>query len=109
MLLLREIEDRDPSKAYGPFTEANKIVSRQMRERRHAYYPFRVATHYLEFWKTLAIKWNTEKRSVFLEACQAVDQSLQKVDPDLESMDDINRCRVAIATVLREASSSPPR
>jgi hypothetical protein len=68
MLLLRSIEERDNDKAYKSFIEASKIISRQMRERRHAYYPFRVATHYLHSGKVLRLigKANNARHSLRL-------------------------------------------
>jgi hypothetical protein len=56
-------------------------VNRQMNERRHAYYPFRVATRYLAFWQKVARDWKPEQRNVFLGACRAVLRSIDKVDP----------------------------
>ena len=107
MLLTREIDERKSNRAYSSFVEANRIIARQMRERRHAYYPFRVATHYGQFWKTLAIQWNGEQRTAFIEACLAVFRSLEAVDPDLSVMEDIGRCRDAITKVLKEAGAMP--
>jgi hypothetical protein len=107
MLLTREIEERKSDRAYSSFVEANKIIVRQMRERRHAYYPFRVATHYGLFWTTLAIQWQGEQRSAFIGACRTVVLSLEAVDPDLSAMEDIGRCRDAMTKVLKEAGTMP--
>jgi hypothetical protein len=107
MLLAREIEERNSNRAYASFVEASKILARQMRERRHAYYPFRVAANYGLFWKTIAVHWKAQERSTFTDACLAVFKALQAIDPDLSAMDDISRCRVAITSILKEAGAMP--
>jgi tetratricopeptide (TPR) repeat protein len=106
-LLRREIEQQNRDRAFRSFVEASKIINSQMRDREQAYYPYRVASHYGEFWKRLASHWGTEQKSVFINACRAVYRFSQGVDPDLAAMDDVRRCGEIVKTILIEAGAIP--
>ena len=105
-LLARETHQRDENRAFRSFVEASTIVNWQMNERRHAYYPFRVATRYLTFWQNVARDWKSEQRSVFLGACRAVLRSIDKIDPDLAAMADVSQCAVNMRRILAETGES---
>ena len=105
--LSREIEEQDKDRAFRSFVDAAKIIMRQMKERRHAYYPYRVASRFGEFWRRLAIHWNTEQKAVFISACKSVYTCSQDVDPDLAAMQDVRRCRETVEEILAESHAIP--
>lgn len=106
-LLTREIHERNDDRAFRSFVDASTIINRQMRERRHAYYPFRVASNYGEFWRLLAVRWEAEQKGVFINACKAVYRFAQRVDADVASMDDLIRCKEVVRAILVEAGAAP--
>ena len=56
-LLMRSIAAGPTEGSFREFVEFNQIIGRQLRERRHGYYPYRVARHYKEFWMQIAKRW----------------------------------------------------
>jgi hypothetical protein len=104
-LLAREVHERNGDRALRSFVEASTIVNRQMNERRHAYYPFRVARRYLDFWQQIVRDWNREQRGIFTGACRAVLRAAEKVDPDLATMEDVSQCAATMRRILAEAAS----
>jgi hypothetical protein len=104
-LLARETHERKQDRALRSFIDASSIVNRQMNERRHAYYPFRVASRYLEFWQQVAREWSSEQRGIFLGACRAVLKAAEKVDPDLAVMDEVRQCAVMMRRIVGEGAS----
>ena len=105
-LLAREAHERKGDRELRSFVDASTIVNRQMNERRHAYYPFRVARRYLDFWQQIAREWRPEQRGIFTGACRAVLAAAGKVDPDLAVMDDVTQCVVMMRRILAEAGES---
>lgn len=105
-LLAREAHERKEDRALRSFIDASTIVNRQMNERRHAYYPFRVARRYLDFWQQIAREWSPERRGIFLGACRAVLRAAEKVDPDLAVMVEVRQCTVTMRRILAEAGGS---
>ena len=106
-LLSREIEEQKRDRAFRSLVDASKIINRQMRERRHAYYPYRVASKYGEYWRRLARHWDAEQKSIFITACQNVYRNSQAVDADLDAMEDVTRCREIVIAILAEADALP--
>jgi hypothetical protein len=106
-LLAREIEEQKKDRAFRSFVDASRIIARQMKERRHAYYPFRVATRYGDFWRRIARDWEADQKSVFIGACQNAYGAAQAVDIDLQAIDDINNCREIVRRILIEAGVPP--
>jgi hypothetical protein len=105
-LLAREAHEHKKDRALRSFIDASTIVNRQMNERRHAYYPFRVARRYLDFWQQIAREWSPEHRGIFVGACRAVLRAAEKVDPDLAVMDEVSQCTVTMRRILAEAGGS---
>ncbi len=102
LLLQRCIDEERSMNAFADFVRANRIINAQVRERRHAYYPFRVASYYGAFWKRVAHAWPEEQRNVFLAACRAISQFIATIDRNLVSHPDVTKCRNAIDQVLKE-------
>lgn len=78
-----------------------------MKDQRHVYYPYRIASLYGEFWRRIASGWDTQKEGVFIAACVGVYQSSRRVDPDLAAMEDVRRCRETIEDILKKTNSVP--
>jgi hypothetical protein len=108
-LLSREIEEQHEDRAFRAFVDAAKIITRQMKDRRHPYYPYRVASRCGDFWRRLASHWSTEQKEVFISACNWVYTCSQNVDPDLAAMEDVRRCRETMEEILPEAHAIPKR
>jgi hypothetical protein len=106
-LLAREIEEQQAGRDLRSFVDASRIVNRQMRDRTHAYYPYKVALLYGEFWRRIANRWGPEQKSVFFAACNAVYQNVHSVDPDLATMDDVQRCKETVKEILAAAGMLP--
>ncbi|MEJ2379424.1 MAG: hypothetical protein P8Y71_29900, partial [Pseudolabrys sp.] len=101
LLLQRTIHDRPPiADAFSDFVKASQIINTQMRERRHGYYPYRVATLYGRFWDAIASKWPDEQRSIILGAVKAVQRLLQGVDRHIVAHPDVVRCSEEISRIL---------
>lgn len=99
-LLSREIEEHVETRAFDAFREASCILSAQMRDRGHAYYPYRVATLCQKFWSRVACHWELKQRSVFIRFCEDVHNLANRTDSDLAAMDDVQKCREAMRDVL---------
>jgi hypothetical protein len=106
-LLRREIEEHMEDRAFQAFLNASRILGTQMRDREHAYYPYRVATLYERFWDRVACHWESGQREVFLKQCRAVHNHADNAAPDLAAMDDVWRCRDAMRNVLSRAGVLP--
>lgn len=102
-LLSREIEEQNEARAFRDFLEASRILSAQMRDRSHTYYPYRVAALYEGFWDSVACHWESSQQRVFLQCCQAVQDRADNTPADLAAMDDVQRCREAMRNVLSRA------
>jgi hypothetical protein len=104
-LLAREVHEHKDDRALRSFVDASSIINRQMNERRHAYYPFRVARRYWDFWP-IAREWKPDQQAVFIAACRAAYKASQKVDPDLAVMGDIRQCADLMKRILAETGAT---
>ena len=104
LLLKREIEEPNPERSLRVFLDASKIINRHLAERKHGYYPYRVAKEYGDFWSHVAKQWEPEQRSIFLKACTTVLNFLDRVDSDLEEVDHVRQYRTVVLDVLRDAN-----
>lgn len=99
-LLAREIEERRPDRSLPSFVEANRILIRQLADSRHAYYPYRVAARYGEFWDEIAVHWDRSRRNLFESACRIFQQRAEKADSYLSRMPEVSQCLAESARVL---------
>ena len=99
-LLAREIEHRRPDRDLTSFVEASRIITRQMADPRHGYYPYRAAARYGEFWDAIAIHWDRSRRNLFENACKTVQQCAEKADLYLSRMPEVIQCLTEAARIL---------
>lgn len=100
LILLRTIELLPDDVGIGAFREAHRILSKQMRESGHGFYPFRVAILYAEFWDKIAKNWGVAQQAIIFEAVRFVLKRAQSVDPMIAVHADVRRCIDVLQKVI---------
>jgi len=103
-LLRRSLDHFDKDTFFEAFKKSNEIISRQMgREKR--YYPYRVATHYKEFYDKYNQFFTTEMSEYFLMSCKFILERIAILPHPLSRNKYVLKAKELVNSALKKASA----
>lgn len=99
--LIESVEDEvSADTAFTFFTDANRIVARQMSNDAHRHYPFRIAKNYVFFYDQFFARLEQNQKLLFLQACDRVFQRAVNASQDLQAERAVKECARDFARLL---------
>lgn len=101
-LLLRIISEPSWNEPIDVFREASSILRKQARESGNRHYPFRVASLFLDFYKTFNARLADDQRGEIFTVAEEIIQSVSRLPQHVQESGSVQECLRKLGDLLKE-------
>ena len=109
-LLVRSVEQNDPSKCMTSFRKAREIIDNQIRDNRMQYrhYPYRVARSYLDFYQAFENALDPERLEEIKQTAVFVIRRIDSLPADRRQHRSVSECFDAMQRIITRGGDVQP-
>jgi len=108
-LLESRINDNSAKDDFKSFLEAHNLLVKQARKEKDAYYPYKVARRYYDFYKTRGTNYNQDQINILLHSCEEILSEIAKISKTANKYFVIDECYQDLTSMVSDIKRSSQR